>query len=328
MAKLAVLPDRGTIDIAGPDAATFLQGLVTNNIDRLLAGSAPDRAGEGATGSDAPTTPATCHAALLTPQGKILFDFFVSYLGADSGTGHNFRLECSKSVTADLLKRLTFYRLRAKVDLTDSSDRHIVAAIWNDGETSAPPMANAFADPRYPKLGLRMAVSSATSIADLAGEMGLSLVDEAAYHAHRIALAIPEGGRDFAYGETFPHDACLDQLAGVDFAKGCFVGQEVVSRMQHRGTARKRIVPVCANVALPPGGTEVTGDGHAIGTLGSVDGMRALAMLRLDRVARAMDAGHKIEAGSVPIDVLQPEWADFRVPVRATPGPAQSAASS
>lgn len=166
-----------------------------------------------------------------------------------------------------------------------------------------------FADPRLTDLGRRLiALSAKDALAAWCDE-----VPETAYHAHRIALGVPEGGLDFAFGETFPHEADFDQLHGVDFSKGCFVGQEVVSRMQHRGTARKRIVPVESGSDLASG-AEITAEDSAIGTVGSVAGARGLAMIRLDRAEKALAGGKAMEAGGAAIRLLQPDWAEFTVP--------------
>jgi folate-binding protein YgfZ len=146
-----------------------------------------------------------------------------------------------------------------------------------------------------------------------AADLGAELVDASAYEAHRIALGVPQGGFDFRYGDAFPHEADMDQLAGVDFDKGCYVGQEVVSRMEHRGTARNRVVPVTADGALP-GGVAVMAGEKQVGTMGSGAGGRGLAMLRLDRVADAAAAGQRLTAGGVTLSVHKPDWARWPEP--------------
>ena len=138
-------------------------------------------------------------------------------------------------------------------------------------------------------------------------------MDEADYHAHRISLAVPDGGQDYAYGDTFPHEACYDLLHGIDFRKGCFVGQEVVSRMQHRGTARKRILHLSASSELPPIGTEILADDKPIGILGSSSNTEAIALIRLDRAARALENNHEITAGQIAISLEKPSWADYEI---------------
>ncbi len=281
--KIAKLSDRTVIGIGGDDATHFLQGLITNDIERVRDGSA-------------------IHAALLTPQGKILFDFFV--VAHEGG----FLLECRREIADDLIKRLTFYKLRAAVEVTDRSDAMSVYAVW-DGEPAETGEAIVFADPRLSALGHRLiALSPQDALKAWCDEAPADV-----YHGRRIALGVPEGGLDFRFGDTFPHEADYDRLGGVDFAKGCFVGQEVVSRMEHRGTARKRIVPV-EGAATFTSGAEVTADGSAIGTVGSVADTKALAMIRLDRAEKALHDGKSLVAGGVAIKLVQPGWADFTVP--------------
>ena len=135
-----------------------------------------------------------------------------------------------------------------------------------------------------------------------------------AYESHRIALGVPRGGADFLYGDTFPHEADMDQLAGVDFEKGCFVGQEVVSRMQHRGTARTRVVPVRYDGFAPEAGLPVTAGDKPIGTFGSAAAGHGLALLRLDRTDDALAAGQQLTAGGVILTPHKPAWARFTFP--------------
>src|SRR5271167_3143446 len=213
--KAAWLEDRGVVSVAGADSAGFLQGLLTNDVERL----APGEAG---------------YAALLTPQGKILFDMIV--VRTPDADGAAYLLDCGAAQAADLAKRLGFYKLRAKVAIADESATHAVAAFWG-GEPGAIEGGVLYADPRDPRLAWRAILPRPITAAvgsEHAGE----------YEGLRIGVVAPKGGVDFAYGDAFPHDANLDLLRGVDFDKGCYVGQEVVSRMKHRGTGRKRIVRV------------------------------------------------------------------------------------
>jgi tRNA-modifying protein YgfZ len=272
--------------VTGEAARNFLQGLITNHIDQAKPGSA-------------------IHAGLLTPQGKILVDFFV--LPASDG----FLLELAKAKLADLIQRLTVYKLRSQVTFAEEPSLG-VAASW--GSTPLlPEGAIAFADPRLPELGLRFLLPAN---ADISG-LGCALAGEDEYHGRRIALGVPEGGRDYSFGDAFPHEAMFDQLNGVDFKKGCFVGQEVVSRMEHRGTARKRIVGVEGEGPLPAPGTEIVAGSMLIGTLGSVAGSSGLALLRLDRAEEAKAAGTLLRAGEVTVAVRIPAWARFKTPAPA-----------
>jgi folate-binding protein YgfZ len=278
--EAAPLPDRSVIEAAGEDRTSFLQGLVTNGVEGLEKGAA-------------------CFAGLLSPQGKILFDFFVI------NTGESFLLDCPAAAAGDLFKRLAFYRLRAKVSLRDVSAQGRVIAAW--GESAADVLkgnaAFSYRDPRLSSLGYR-GFASATPSAGFA----LSASD---YEAMRIAAGVPEGGKDYAYGNAFPHEACFDLLNGVDFQKGCYVGQEVVSRMQHRGTARARILAVSAQESLPQGGVDILADGFGVGRAGSVSGNRGIALARLDRVKEALAKGQALTAGSVPIVLSVPSWASY-----------------
>ena len=147
-----------------------------------------------------------------------------------------------------------------------------------------------------------------------------NLVSEEAYDAHRIALGVPRGGQDFIYGDTFPHEADMDQLAGVDFDKGCYVGQEVVSRVEHRNSARNRLVPVAYDDGAPAGGLPVMAGDKQVGTIGSAAKGHGIALLRLDRVADALAAGTPLMAGGVAVRVVKPDWATF-----AWPGEGQAA---
>lgn len=150
--------------------------------------------------------------------------------------------------------------------------------------------------------------------AKTAADLKADLVPAEDYEAHRIALGVPHGGLDFSYGDAFPHEADMDQLRGVDFTKGCFIGQEVVSRMEHRGGARRRIVPVTYDGFAPQPGAAVTAGEKPIGTFGSSSDGRALAMLRLDRAEDALAAGHELVAGATTLHLVKPGWARFSFP--------------
>ncbi len=278
--EAAILPDRGLLEVAGEERANFLQGLVTNDVAGLAAGEA-------------------CFAGLLSPQGKILFDFFAI------NTGEAILLDCPAAAAADLLKRLGFYKLRAKVTLAGVPDKWRVAAAWGEGAGQALKACAsiAFQDPRLPELGYRGLVP--------AGEVGKFGADSAGYDVMRIASAVPEGGKDYAYGDAFPHEACFDLLHGVSFTKGCYVGQEVVSRMQHRGTARTRVLAVSADAPLPVGGADILAEGFAVGRLGSVAGTRGIALVRLDRAAEALAKGAPLSAGGIAVTLAVPAWASY-----------------
>jgi folate-binding protein YgfZ len=282
-ARIARLADRGVVRVTGADAEKLLQGVVSNDMELLASQPA-------------------IHAALLTPQGKILFDFFVVR------AGDGFLLEVARDKAADLAKRLNLYKLRAKVDIQDASEDYRVLVLWGPSSAGREEAAGtvSFADPRLPALGSRI-LADARSACSKAGEADALDAAPEDYHAHRIALGVPEGGKDYALGDTFPHEADLDKLRGVSFSKGCFVGQEVVSRMQNRGSVRKRVMPIEGERPLASG-AEVKVDAAAIGTVGSVAGNLALALLRLDRAAEAKAKGHILAADGVAVMLREPPF--------------------
>jgi tRNA-modifying protein YgfZ len=287
--KIAPLDDRGVVRVSGEDADSFLDNLVTNDVTGMADGEAR-------------------FAALLTPQGKILFDFFVVRM-ADG-----YLLEVARDKAVELVKRLTLYKLRAKVDITDASGgAYHVMAHWPDApaQLGAPPKGSVlYRDPRHSNLGTRAAIRVPGEPEQSRNVMMINPTkpyDD--YHAHRISLGIPEGGKDYAYGDAFPHEANMDRLAGISFTKGCFVGQEVVARMQHKTVVRKRVVRVEAPGSLASG-TEVKAGEAVIGSIGSVSGTQGLAMLRLDRVIEALDKGEAVNADGQPltVDKTMLEW--------------------
>jgi folate-binding protein YgfZ len=288
--KAALLPDRGVIKVVGDEARAFLHGLVSADVLGLKPGTAR-------------------FCALLTPQGKIVADFFVAE--APPAQGGGFFLDVARSLATPLVAKLNLYKLRSRLVIEDLSEILGVLAVW-DGEAKTA-YGLAYADPRLPALGLRVMVAPHLAAA-VAADLGAKLVDAAAYEAHRIALGVPSGGVDFRYGDAFPHEADMDQLRGVDFAKGCYVGQEVVSRMEHRGSARTRAVPVRYEGAAPESGSTVTAGERQLGTMGSATAGHGLALLRLDRVAEALSNDQPLLAGGVPIRLVKPDWARFAFP--------------
>ena len=275
--KAAFLPDRGVVKVAGEDARSFLNGLVTADV--TLVGPGSGRFG-----------------ALLTPQGKIVVDFLITE--APSGHGGGFLIDCPRVLAQALADKLGFYKLRAKVTVENLSNALGVIAAWDGTPAIKPDLA--FSDPRSEALGLRILAPEALApkVAEL---IGAELVDAKAYEAHRIASGTPRGGLDFMYGDAFPHETNMDRLHGVDFDKGCYVGQEVVSRMQHRGTARTRTVRVTLDDFAPEPGTAILAGDKQVGTIGSTAGQTGLALVRTDRVADALQAGVPLTAGGLTL---------------------------
>ncbi|MGD9544147.1 MAG: folate-binding protein YgfZ [Methylocystis sp.] len=261
------LDDRGIIDVAGEEARHFLHNLVTNDVASLKPGEAR-------------------FAALLTPQGKILFDFLI--FAADDD---RYLLDCPLDLAADLQKRLNIYKLRSKLTVTNRSDE--LEAIAFPDTTEAPKIEAVAlaADPRGP-LGFR-AIAEKGRIPAEDGRKD--------YEARRIHAGVPLGGVDFDYGGTFPHEANMDLLAGVDFKKGCFVGQEVVSRMKHRGLVRRRVAPYRAQGGAPAPGEAIRLGDVEIGVTGSRLEDEGLALVRLDRLAEAKEKGQSPVAAGVAL---------------------------
>jgi folate-binding protein YgfZ len=280
--KAAFLPDRGVVKVSGIDARDFLNGLVTTDVALL-------RPGLGRFG------------ALLTPQGKITVDFLITE--APSGHGGGFLIDCPRALAQGLADKLGFYKLRAKIAVENLSDSLGVLAAWDGEPTMKPDLA--FADPRAAALGWRILVSE--ELAQKAADaIGAELVDKSAYDARRIASGVPRGGLDYMYGDAFPHETNMDRLHGVDFDKGCYVGQEVVSRMQHRGTARTRTVRIILDGPSPEPGAAILAGDKPVGTMGSTAGHDGLALIRTDRAADALAAGTPLTAGGLAIRLADP----------------------
>lgn len=271
--------DRGAARVVGAGAGAFLQNLLTNDVVGLTQD-------EGR------------YAALLTPQGKIIADMLVTPALTEIGAG--FWLDLPRALVGEVVAALNRYKLRAKVTIDDVSESVAVVALW---ETDKPQVVGEiFRDPRAPNLGWRV-ICVASEADEIASRFGLANAE--AYDRWRIAQGAPRGGVDFAYGDAFPHEASMDRFHGIDFHKGCYVGQEIVSRVEHRGTARKRVTAVTIEGARPEAGARVMAGEVEIGAMGSsIDG-RGLALLRLDKARDAKAAGVDLTAGGVPIKVLE-----------------------
>jgi hypothetical protein len=258
----AELSDRALIEVAGPDWRAFLQGLLTQDVESLAAGDIR-------------------FAALLTPQGRVLYDLFV--VGGEDGC----RLDCAAEHRLTLMQRLAMYRLRAKVEITELDVD--VAALW---DVDAPP-PGWLADPRLCALGFR--------------GYGLAAPDERGdYDAHRLALGVPSSA-DWGVDAAYPIEADFDLLNGVDFRKGCFVGQETTSRMKRRGMLKSRMAPIAFAGAAPAPGTELLAADLRAGEVRTGSDGRAMALLRLDRLAnepRRLPDGRAWEP-------KLPEWLDY-----------------
>ena len=246
MLKLAPLPDRAVLSVSGEDRLSFLQGLVSNDVSLAVPGHA-------------------VWAALLTPQGKYLADFFI-FAGGD-----RLLLDCERTQAPMLAARLSRHRLRAKVAVAETALH--VAAAW-DGAPELPPGAIAAPDPRLAAAGWRI----------LSEASPRSEADEADYDRHRLLLGLPDGTRDCELEKTVLLEAGFDELGGISWTKGCYMGQELTARTRYRGLLKRRLVPVTSDAALPPPGTALLDQGREIGTMRSSREHLGLAVLRLEHL--------------------------------------------
>lgn len=289
-----ILEDRGVLALSGPDTRALLQGLVTNDIDKV----APARA---------------IYAALLTPQGKFLHDFLVAE------AGETLLLDCEGPRRADLLRRLMMYRLRAKVDIADATGDRVVIALIGEGAPAKLGLSGSvgeavaceggvgFVDPRLAALGVRLILPrdrADAALANLADRRGVF----ADYEARRLALGVPDGGRDMEVEKTFLLEANVEALHGVDFDKGCYVGQELTARTKRRANLKWRLYPIEIKGSIPPPGTPVTLGEKDAGAVKTVNAGHGIAYLRIEDVAAARAGGAPLRAGEAEIAVLEPDW--------------------
>ncbi len=285
----ALLDGRGVLEVAGEDRVAFLQGLVSNDVTK----AGPARA---------------VFAALLTAQGKYLHDFFIV------AQGNALYLDCEAARLNDLKKRLSLYKLRSKVTFDDAGVRLLVAAAWGDGALpllglSAAGTAKSFAgglayaDPRLNTLGARFLIPRGKE-SEIAA-LGFARADAAAYDRHRLALGVPDGSRDLVVEKSILLESGFEELNGIDFQKGCYMGQELTARTKYRALIRKRLLPVKVDGPLPAPGTPILAGGEDVGELRSgADGL-ALAMLKLDAL------GVPLSAGGVKLTPQKPEWVNL-----------------
>ena len=267
--RFSLLPHRSVIAVGGPDRAEFLQGLISNDTAKVGPGRA-------------------IWAALLTPQGRFLNDMFV----VEDGDG-TFLMETERERAPALAKKLKMYTLRSKVTVEDLSDTMEVAVVYGpDADKGAGKVlpiagATAFVDPRLAELGVRMLAPAGQTAALL---LGLDEVPLAEYEALRLELGVPDGSRDLPVEKALLLESGFDELHGVDWQKGCYMGQELTARTKYRGLIKRRLFPVKVEGALPPPGTPVERDGREVGEIRSGLGDRALAMLQIDAADGALTA--------------------------------------
>ena len=291
--SFTILEDRAVIAVTGVDRTAFLQGLVSNDVER----AGPARA---------------IYAAFLTAQGKYLHDFFIAEFG------DAFLLDCEAARRDDLVQRLSMYRLRSKVAIEPRFDL-CVAAVFGEGSTNMLGLSGergiaaafadgvAFVDPRLAAASAR-ALLPADSAAPTLENAGLAAAKPEDYDDLRLSLGLPDGSRDLIVGKSTLLESGFEELAGVDWDKGCFLGQELTARTRYRGLVKKRLVPVSIEGALPEPGTIIEQDGREAGEMRSGRGTRGLALLRLDALERDSEP---LTAGPARLTPKKPDWASF-----------------
>jgi len=303
-AYLHTFADRAVIRLSGEDRATFLQGLVSNDVSKVTV----DRAGYG---------------AFLTAQGKFLHDFFLVE------TGDALLVETEAARSDDFFRKLRMYKLRSKVDLAVESDAWTISVVFgadaltalglpaDRGHAAAFGGGVAFVDPRHVDAGARLLLPTG---ADALDTLDAKTVDRDAYDRRRVSLGLPDGARDMAVEKTVLLEAGFEELGGVDFQKGCYMGQELTARTKYRGLVKRRLMPVAIDGPLPEPGTEITLDGREAGEVrsvvannggGSEGGGMGLAMIRLNRLDEALRSGDPLTAGEATIIPHKPDWARF-----------------
>jgi folate-binding protein YgfZ len=279
--SFSLLPHRSVIAVSGPDRVEFLQGLISNDTTKVSPGRA-------------------VWAALLTPQGRFLNDMFVIDGGNDT-----LLLETERERAPSLAKKLTLYKLRSKVTVEDRSDAYEVAAAFGDNSSKALGLDGAisFVDPRLEGLGVRV-IAPAGHAASLLAARDFAVRPLADYDALRLSLGVPDGSRDLAVEKALLLESGFDELNGVDWKKGCYMGQELTARTKYRALIRKRLFPVRLEGLPPEPGAPVQLDDQEVGELRSVSGDRALALLRVD----AARAGRPLTAGNARLTPEIPSW--------------------
>ena len=290
----AILGGRGLVAVSGPDARPFLQGIISQDIDRVGPASA-------------------AYGALLTPQGKFLHDFLIVELDGA------LVLDCEAARADDLVTRLGRYKLRSRVEIALATDRFEVATLWGEGAPAAlglpaePGAARAFAggiafvDPRIADLGVRAILPAGAGAAVLA-DAGFAPADFAAWDAHRLRLAVPDGSRDMVPERSLLLECNLDLLNGISWEKGCFVGQELTARTHYRGLVKRRLTPVMIDGPTPPPGTPVIAGGDEVGKMYSALGGRGLAVIRIAALDLVEDGA--LTAGDARLTPVSAPWAE------------------
>lgn len=291
---LSPLPDRAILSVSGPDSRDFLQGLISNDINSV-------------------SDETSIYAALLTPQGKYLFDFFIAQ------DGDRLLIDCEKSRLPDLFKRLRMYKLRADATLTDESDAYTILALWGDNAPQAAGLADQegaaakiaggvkFVDPRLLGAGVRFLISNA-HLAELENELDAEPGDAASYDLHRLKLGLPDASRDLIPEKSILLESGFDELNGINWDKGCYMGQELTARTKYRGLVKKRLTSISIEGQPPDPGTPIMNGEKVAGEMRSSQGSIGLALIRLEHM---QESDTDLTAGTAKIRAQKPDWAHF-----------------
>ncbi|MEZ5832303.1 MAG: folate-binding protein [Dongiaceae bacterium] len=288
-------PDRAIIAVAGEDRQGFLQGLISNDTTKITTGRA-------------------IYATLLTAQGRFLFDMFIAEQAG------RYLVDCAAPRRADLVKRLSMYRLRSKVTVADADTDWCVALLFGDGAAAAAGLSGAtgsaasfgegiaYVDPRLAELGVRLILPRSSARATLQGLQAKADSDGTAYHRLRIKLGVPDAGLDLTPEKSILLEHGFDELGAIDWQKGCYMGQELTARTRYRGLVRKRLLPVRIEGTPPAPGTPLMLGGDELGEMRSTsaDGTLGLAMIRLEALAK--DPSPTFSAGATKVTPDIPRW--------------------
>ncbi|MBT3788323.1 MAG: folate-binding protein YgfZ [Alphaproteobacteria bacterium] len=292
--QYTLLENRGLLHISGDDASEFLQGMISNDIELVT----PEK---------------SVYAALLTPQGKFLFDFFV--LRDRAGTGY--LLDCDRERLPALQKRLSMYKLRADVTLDDASERILIVSCFGAdtdsaengsdqvaGSTSSYGEGILYVDPRLAEMGVRIILPLEGAVETLEAS-GFVRADTDAWDHHRLANGVPDAGRDVLIEKSMPLECNFGELGAISYTKGCYVGQELTARTHHRGTLRKRLLPVRITGDVPASGTPIMHNDREVGIMRSGLGENGMALIRLEHLSST-------DAAVQPVDVFDVDGASVQ----------------
>lgn len=288
--RFTILEDRGLLAVSGSDRVSFLQGLVSNDVEKAGSGRA-------------------VYAALLTPQGKYLHDFFMIQIN------DVLFLDCERAGLDGLKKKLSLYKLRADVALEDRSEDFTVAALFATGTPEAPDLGSdsggvAYPDPRLASAGARAILPRETAETVL-GQAGFEAAPFEDYDRLRLGLGLPDASRDLIADKSILLESGFDELNGVDWDKGCYMGQELTARTKYRGLVKKRLMPVSVDGPLPQPGTPILLDGREAGEMRSGNDGLGLALMRLEALEKAAESGGAFTAGEATLTPSKPDWVDF-----------------